>query len=647
MLVIACPGCRQHLNVKPELAGQRVQCPHCHKVMAVPRLAPQAVGAASNGEVHNLQTLPPSSPDNSADPSGGNEVPPAPQDLRDLCSFLAPPQAADEMGRLGSYRVLKVLGLGGMGIVFQAEDTQLRRPVALKAMLPALAGVPANRERFQREARNAARIEHDNIVTIYKVEEERGVPFVAMQMLQGESLETRLKRVRKIPPAAVLRVGREIATGLSAAHEHGLIHRDIKPANIWLEAGSDRAKILDFGLSRATEGDSHLTQSGAIIGTPAYLAPEQARGEKVDVRSDLFSLGCVLYRMSTGELPFKGRDTLATLSALAVETPKPVVQLNPEVPPALSALIMRLLAKNPAQRPPSARQVIEAIKLIEAKLGLASRPAAQFAAARLPQRPAVPDAALPTSLSAAVAGEPLPETNDALADLMPAPLEEGSLTLLQKKAFKRPLPLIVLVGGAVALLGFCVLGGTVFSWLFFHGKPAASSAGSLAGKPDRWTVLFRADDPSVWDTATQGDRFAIPLKQAPAIIHFVRLRRLDNGETLILPLTRRQLDTAEIPQLPHTYGWNGSTKKDDKGNRHLGIVQGPRLKFPNHDGTIAVVMEGWDGFAGSGFGHKLGRDAEGVCCCWRGFQIPKTAFEIAVTAEPLTPEAEKVLLTDQ
>src|SRR5262249_93612 len=151
--------------------------------------------------------------------------------------------------------------------VFQAEDTQLRRSVALKAMLPALAGVPANRDRFLREARLAAAIEHDHIVTIYKVEEERGVPFVAMQMLQGETLEPRLKRVGKLPRPGVLRLGREIATGLAAAHERGLIHRDIKPANIWLESGGDRVKILDFGLARETQGDSHLTQSGAIIGT--------------------------------------------------------------------------------------------------------------------------------------------------------------------------------------------------------------------------------------------------------------------------------------------------------------------------------------------------------------------------------------------
>src|SRR5207237_1308559 len=121
--------------------------------------------------------------------------------------------------------------------------------------------------------------------------------------------------------------------------------------------------------------------------------------------------------------------------------------------------------------------------------------------------------------------------------------------------------------------------GAGLSWLFLHGKPASSSFNPLGGKADRWTVLFRSDDPAVWDTSSQGDRFAIPLNRAPTVIHYVRLRRLDNGETLILPLTRRQLDGCEYPEPPHNYGWNGSKKKDDKGNLHLGIVQGPRVKF--------------------------------------------------------------------
>src|SRR5262249_5905800 len=154
---------------------------------------------------------------------------------QDLCAFLAPSQAADELGRLGPYRVLEVLGSGGMGVVFRAEDPQLRRQVALKAMLPALAANKSARQRFLREARAAASIKHEHIVTIYQVSEDRGVPFLAMEFLEGESLDDRAKRMGQLPLAEALRIGREIASGLEAAHEHGLIHRDIKPANIWLE----------------------------------------------------------------------------------------------------------------------------------------------------------------------------------------------------------------------------------------------------------------------------------------------------------------------------------------------------------------------------------------------------------------------------
>ena len=165
--------------------------------------------------------------------------------------FLAPAEGSDELGRLGPYRVLKVLGAGGMGIVFHAEDPQLQRPVALKVMKPALARDERHRERFLREARAAAALEHDHIVTIHQVGEDHGVPFLAMQLLRGETLEDRLQRAEDasppMPVPEVLRIGREIAEGLAVAHEQGLIHRDIKPANIWLENGAGRVKILDFG----------------------------------------------------------------------------------------------------------------------------------------------------------------------------------------------------------------------------------------------------------------------------------------------------------------------------------------------------------------------------------------------------------------
>jgi WD40 repeat protein len=251
-----------------------------------------------------------------------------------------------------------------MGVVYRAEDPGLQRLVALKAMLPALAASESARQRFLREARAAAAIKHDHIVTIHQVGEDRGVPFLAMEFLEGEPLDDRLKREGRLPLADVLRIGREMAEGLAAAHERGLIHRDIKPANVWLEGKKGRVKILDFGLARAATDEAHLTQPGAIVGTPAYMAPEQGQGQDVGPRCDLFSLGCVLYRMATGEAPFRGTDMISTLMAVATENPRPPVSLNIELPTELSDLIMQLLAKRPEERPASAQAVAEALERI-------------------------------------------------------------------------------------------------------------------------------------------------------------------------------------------------------------------------------------------------------------------------------------------
>ena len=307
-------------------------------------------------------------------PPGARPARPTDSDADDVRSLLAPPRQPDEMGRLGDYRVLKVLGSGGMSVVFLAEDIRLRRHVALKAMKPALAASAKARRRFLREAQLTASITHDHIVAVHQVGEEKGTPFLAMPLLQGESLDARLKREGRLPLAEVLRIGRETAEGLAAAHEHGLIHRDIKPANLWLEArlgepgGSSprfRVKVLDFGLARGGDGDAPLTQSGVVVGTPAYMAPEQARGERVDARGDLFSLGCMLYKLCTGATPFAAADAMAMLLALATETPKPVREVNPDVPAELSELVMRLLAKNLAERPQTAGEVIQAIQALE------------------------------------------------------------------------------------------------------------------------------------------------------------------------------------------------------------------------------------------------------------------------------------------
>jgi serine/threonine protein kinase len=365
MITFACPGCGQKLRVMPEQAGKQMRCPRCQQVGSIPAApvaAQQTDPVATPPPASEVPTVaaPP------ATPSTHDFTPPteaAPR--KDLVDFLAPPQGPDELGRLGPYRVLKVLGQGGMGVVFLAEDPQLKRVVALKAMLPVLAATESNRQRFLQEAQAAAALEHDRVIHIYQVGEDRGVPFLAMPLLKGEPLDQRLRREDMLPISEVLRIGREIAEGLAAAHDKGLMHRDIKPANVWLEAPLGRVKILDFGLARAVTGGSHLTQTGAILGTPAYMAPEQARGKAVDGRCDLFSLGCVMYQMSTGQLPFEAGDTIATLVVVATEEPSPPDEVNPDVPPALSDLVMDLLAKKPDDRPASAAEVIETISRIE------------------------------------------------------------------------------------------------------------------------------------------------------------------------------------------------------------------------------------------------------------------------------------------
>jgi serine/threonine protein kinase len=265
--------------------------------------------------------------------------------------------------RLGQYRLIRRLGVGGMGIVYEAEDEWLGRRVALKALRGDLPGAEVARERFLREARAMAAVEHENVVTIYQVAEVAGRPYMTMQLLAGETLETRLARAQRLAPAEAARVGREVAAGLAAAHAKGLVHRDIKPSNVWLEAGTGRVKLLDFGLALAREqshptqpGDvrSGLTQPGFVIGTPAFMSPEQARGQVLDGRSDLFSLGIILYLMTTGERPFDGPTALAVMRNLEMHQPARVNVKRPDVPAAFSNLIMELLAKDPKDRPPSA-----------------------------------------------------------------------------------------------------------------------------------------------------------------------------------------------------------------------------------------------------------------------------------------------------
>jgi len=293
----------------------------------------------------------------------------SPKQEESALDFLRPPQREDEIGRLGDYRVLEVLGSGGMGFVCLAEDMKLKRRVAIKVMRRSIAINSASKERFLREAQAAAAIDHDHIVTIYQVAEDDGVPFLAMQLLEGESLQDSLERDGAFDQMRVLQVAKQTAAGLAAAHDRGLVHRDIKPDNIFLEAETKRVKLLDFGLARTPDdADDRLTVTGAILGTPRYMAPEQAKGEEVDRRSDLFSLGSVLYHLATGVAPFNGANITSILMAVANPKPQPITEIAPTLDSEIAAMIMKLLEADREDRFDSAHELKAEISTIERRL---------------------------------------------------------------------------------------------------------------------------------------------------------------------------------------------------------------------------------------------------------------------------------------
>jgi len=265
---------------------------------------------------------------------------------------------------VGQFRIISELGKGGMGVVYRARDTTLNRDVALKIMLPDLAQRTETVSRFLREARAMAAIRHDNVVEVYQADEFGGFPFVAMPLLAGETLQSRLTREGRLPVSEVHRMGAEIARGLDAVHARGLIHRDLKPSNIWLEAGSGRVKLLDFGLARDLAASDGVSVSGVIVGTPLYMSPEQANGSPLDGRSDLFSLGTILYEMAAGQTPFRAASLTSTLVAIAEKQPQSILELNPAVPVPLAILIQKLHAKRPEDRPVSAADVALEIQRI-------------------------------------------------------------------------------------------------------------------------------------------------------------------------------------------------------------------------------------------------------------------------------------------
>jgi serine/threonine protein kinase len=339
----------------PELAGEvQRRIDVLRRMGKLAKLTMVASAGESSPTSHDLANLPTNMEASSS------------RSLQHLLKIFAPPQASEELGRLGNYAILGLLGEGGMGAVFVAEDLTLNRRVALKVMRPEIAANPKARERFLREAKSVAKLQNDHVVPIFYVGKEGGVLFITMPLLQGETLDLRLRRGPTLTLPEIMKVGRQAAEGLAAAHELNLIHRDIKPTNLWLEYkhADFRVKILDFGLAKLTAATDNMTASGSFLGTPGFMSPEQIDSLALDGRTDLFSLGCVLYRLATGKQPFQAATLTSLLRVTAEHVPAAPHQVNASVPLAFSQMIMRLLQKKPESRYASARDLVAAFDVL-------------------------------------------------------------------------------------------------------------------------------------------------------------------------------------------------------------------------------------------------------------------------------------------
>ncbi len=294
--------------------------------------------------------------------------------------FLSPTDDPRMLGRFAGYEIAGVIGQGGMAIVLKALDPALNRYAAIKVLAPHFASSAAARQRFAREAQAAAAVLHDNVIAIHGVGEANNLPYLIMPYVRGESLQKRIDKIGALSVEEILRISLQTARGLAAAHEQGLVHRDIKPANILLPDGVERVMITDFGLARAAD-DASLTRSGVIAGTPQYMSPEQAQGNPMDARSDLFSLGSVMYAMCTGRLPFRAPTPFGILRRITDNQPRAIREINPAIPNWLCQIVRILHAKSRDDRYESATDVaallqecLAYVQTTDAELPLELRP---------------------------------------------------------------------------------------------------------------------------------------------------------------------------------------------------------------------------------------------------------------------------------
>ncbi len=280
------------------------------------------------------------------------------RDLNFMQNILAPTDDPSKIGRLGSYEICGIIGRGSAGIVVKALDTRLNRFVAIKILAPVYSSNGSARRRFEREGRSIASVKDDHVIPVYTVDEFQGNPYIVMQYVPGGSLLQRIEKKGALETDEVVCVAMQIAKGLSAAHDRGIVHRDVKPANVLLESGVDRAMVTDFGLARVVD-EATMTRSGAISGTPQFMSPEQAMGESLDQRSDLFSLGSVMYAACTGRSPFRSETVFGVIKRVCDSEPRPIREINPKIDEWLVQFIEKLHAKNPDDRFDSSAQVAQ------------------------------------------------------------------------------------------------------------------------------------------------------------------------------------------------------------------------------------------------------------------------------------------------
>jgi serine/threonine-protein kinase len=371
------------------------------------------------------------------------------------------------MDQIGKYRVVRIVGEGGMGRVYEATDPVIHRRVAIKTISQGVVQDPDTRARFLREAQAAGQLSHPNLITIFDVGEEGGSPFIVMEYLEGEEL-SRVIAKHTLSLDAKLRLMIEVCQGLAYAHSKGLVHRDIKPANIFVTT-AQQVKILDFGLARGTV--SEITQTGHVVGTPSYMSPEQVRGDAVDHRADIFSVGVVLYELLSGQKAFKGDSVAATIFQVLERQPDPLERLDPHLPPGLSRVVERALAKDPNARYQRIDEMLAELMAIRVE-AQATTFIARPATPRPGIAPATPSPA--PSMSAAAAASPAP----SMAKAGPAAAAPGV-----RRSGRPWLPWTVAGGTAAAVIALFLLIARPFRPAAPAPQTTASPAGAITNSP--------------------------------------------------------------------------------------------------------------------------------------------------------------------